>query len=241
MEKKIFKTSLIAFVGFLSFLLILQYANNFLKKSKASENGVVITMTPNTGTIDSLTEQSVDIIIQANVDKKISGIDLYLNTASLEIVNVVKPIAFTGSSTQEDVFTEITKEISQGKARLVYVSKEDNSKLSSIVKMRVTLKPTVGAVEGNMNIDTATSKIVGTATGNQFTIDSADKASFVIKVACLKSKGDVNCDGKVDLVDFELWRREFVGELTTLLSDLNVDNKVDLIDFEIWRQGFFSI
>lgn len=64
--------------------------------------------------------------------------------------------------------------------------------------------------------------------------------SPTLTTGCIKSGGDANCDGRVDLVDFEKWRREFTGEETTLLADLNRDGKIDLVDFEIWRQGFFS-
>jgi photosystem II stability/assembly factor-like uncharacterized protein len=54
----------------------------------------------------------------------------------------------------------------------------------------------------------------------------------------LKSQGDANCDGKVDLIDFEQWRREFTGLATTRLGDFNGDSKTDLIDFELWRRTF---
>lgn len=56
-----------------------------------------------------------------------------------------------------------------------------------------------------------------------------------------REKGDANCDGKVDFIDFEIWRKENVGEETALDANFNYkdgDTKVDFIDFEIWRQGF---
>jgi len=51
---------------------------------------------------------------------------------------------------------------------------------------------------------------------------------------------DANRDGKVDLQDFEIWRKEYKGELTSNTSDFNSDGKVDMIDFESWRKGFFA-
>lgn len=54
---------------------------------------------------------------------------------------------------------------------------------------------------------------------------------------CKKNQGDTNCDGKIDLVDFEIWRKEFTGELSTKLSDFNSSSTVDLIDYEIWRRN----
>jgi hypothetical protein len=54
----------------------------------------------------------------------------------------------------------------------------------------------------------------------------------------LKGSGDANCDGAVNLIDYELWRREFTNAVTTQLADFNGDNKTDLVDFELWRRGF---
>lgn len=53
-------------------------------------------------------------------------------------------------------------------------------------------------------------------------------------VSCDLSHGDANCDGKIDLIDFNLWRQQFT---TTVISsaDFNSDGKVDLVDFNIWR------
>ncbi|MBI2443337.1 MAG: carbohydrate binding domain-containing protein [Candidatus Levybacteria bacterium] len=50
--------------------------------------------------------------------------------------------------------------------------------------------------------------------------------------------GDVNKDGTVDLLDFNIWRDEFLGTLTTKLADLNTDGKVDLLDFNIWLTAY---
>ncbi|MFA6005884.1 MAG: 6-bladed beta-propeller [Patescibacteria group bacterium] len=53
-----------------------------------------------------------------------------------------------------------------------------------------------------------------------------------------RSTGNANCDNKVDLLDFEQWRQEFKGTLTTNLADFQADTHVDLLDFEIWRHTF---
>ncbi len=57
-----------------------------------------------------------------------------------------------------------------------------------------------------------------------------------------RSKGDANCDGNVDFIDFEIWRNEFMGEDTKTDANFNYteDQKVDFIDFEIWRQGYLE-
>lgn len=55
-----------------------------------------------------------------------------------------------------------------------------------------------------------------------------------------KGEGDANCDGKVDLLDFEIWRKELNGEATTKDSDFDSSGKVNLVDFEIWRKEFLK-
>lgn len=54
----------------------------------------------------------------------------------------------------------------------------------------------------------------------------------------LPLEGDVNGDGSIDILDFNIWRNEFIGISTTKQSDLNKDGKIDLVDFSIWRNAF---
>lgn len=56
--------------------------------------------------------------------------------------------------------------------------------------------------------------------------------------------GDGNCDGLVDLRDFEVWRSEMFDlggwqgvSRSDWKGDFNCDNRVDLLDFEIWRRN----
>ncbi len=58
--------------------------------------------------------------------------------------------------------------------------------------------------------------------------------------SCSQSKGDANNDGKATLRDYEIFRQEYSGEVTTLQSDFNCDGKVTLTDFEIFRDSFTS-
>ncbi len=53
-----------------------------------------------------------------------------------------------------------------------------------------------------------------------------------------KTLGDANCDGLINLNDFERFRQEYTGILTTKTSDFNADAKITLIDFETWRRNF---
>ncbi len=55
---------------------------------------------------------------------------------------------------------------------------------------------------------------------------------------CNKEGGDANCDSIINLTDFEIWRKEYMREISSHDSDFNRDNLVTLIDFEMWRKSF---
>lgn len=52
-----------------------------------------------------------------------------------------------------------------------------------------------------------------------------------------KPKGDANCNGIVDIKDFEIWRREFTGLINTGSADFNSDQKVTTADYGIWKNN----
>lgn len=60
----------------------------------------------------------------------------------------------------------------------------------------------------------------------------------VISNSCsLKPSGDSDCNDKVDLIDFEIWRQEYYKQKATKKADFNNDGKVDDDDLEIWKKG----
>jgi len=52
--------------------------------------------------------------------------------------------------------------------------------------------------------------------------------------------GDANGDGKVDLVDFAYWKREYISKLIAK-ADFNKDGKVDLVDFSVWKNNYLHL
>jgi hypothetical protein len=52
-----------------------------------------------------------------------------------------------------------------------------------------------------------------------------------------KPMGDADCNGIVNLSDFEIWRQEFTGTVGRR-GDFNNDMRSSLIDFEIWRNTY---
>ncbi len=60
---------------------------------------------------------------------------------------------------------------------------------------------------------------------------------------------DANGDGKADLVDFAIWKNEYLTfvqnpatsfDSSMWKSDFNKDGKVDLVDFSIWKSAYLS-
>jgi hypothetical protein len=67
------------------------------------------------------------------------------------------------------------------------------------------------------------------------------------KDSASKAKGDANCDGQINSIDFEIWRNEMFDQgglngttKSTWQSDFNCDQKVSGVDFEIWRKTVFQ-
>jgi hypothetical protein len=56
----------------------------------------------------------------------------------------------------------------------------------------------------------------------------------------VKRVGDFNNDGKVDVIDFGVWKSEYLGKTTTKLGDANGDGKVNLVDFVAWKTEFLK-
>lgn len=53
-----------------------------------------------------------------------------------------------------------------------------------------------------------------------------------------KLLGDANSDGRVDLVDFTIWKSEYLRTLSTKRADFNKSGGVDLVDFSIWKKAY---
>jgi hypothetical protein len=50
--------------------------------------------------------------------------------------------------------------------------------------------------------------------------------------------GDANCDNKIDLIDYGVWKDSFLNMLKK--ADFNSDGVVAISDFETWRKGYFN-
>jgi len=91
----------------------------------------------------------------------------------------------------------------------------------------------------NANIAPTPTAIVTTTTGTPTTAISTTATTTSSTTTCInRDLGDVNCDGKIDLGDFEIGRKEWAAGLVTKTADLNHDGIVDYSDFTIWRMNF---
>lgn len=50
--------------------------------------------------------------------------------------------------------------------------------------------------------------------------------------------GDFDGNGTADIIDFNIWRDEFLGRSIENKSDANKDGKLDLVDYIIWRNHY---
>ncbi len=55
-----------------------------------------------------------------------------------------------------------------------------------------------------------------------------------------KLKGDADCNDIINLVDFEIFRNEYMSADSSVKADFNGDNKINLTDFEIWRVNYLG-
>ena len=65
---------------------------------------------------------------------------------------------------------------------------------------------------------------------------------IISSTSCIKKNtGDSDCDGVVNISDFEIWRKEYFQTISSKTADFDTSGKIDLADFEIWRKGYFGL
>lgn len=67
---------------------------------------------------------------------------------------------------------------------------------------------------------------------------SLPNGAFAQSACPTRQYGDADCDGKIGLVDVEIFRREFNKQDLKLDADFSGDGKVSLVDFEILRRNY---
>lgn len=52
--------------------------------------------------------------------------------------------------------------------------------------------------------------------------------------------GDANGDMKVDILDFAMWKSEYLGQKNTKTTDFSGDGKVNILDFAVWKTEYLK-
>jgi hypothetical protein len=86
-----------------------------------------------------------------------------------------------------------------------------------------------------------TSTLIPTATRTPVPTNTPTNTPTYTPIPCpRKAEGDADCNGHIDLVDYEIWRKEYFHELNTKTADFNGDGVVDMIDYNIWLAHYPS-
>ncbi len=231
------KTLLLGAVGVATFLAIFVYLNNITYKSDAASNTVNVLFAPSEVKSKTHEANSVDLFIKAaDPTKKISGFDIVLHSSANTDFTAVNPPVEIGSDSAQ--FTKIVHDVSSNSAHLSYVSPNSADKLPSAVSLRVLFQGSDDG-QGSVELVKEKSQVVGTATNSVFTWGNVSSVTVSYVSCSHKGDGDADCNDKVDLVDFEEWRKEFTGEAHTRHADFENSGNVTVLGFELWRKHFF--
>ena len=178
MKIKNTKALFLALLGIGILIVMAIYINNYLSHSKATGDAVSISFSPATAGGAVGQNQTVDLLITSQNSKKISGIDLKLQTqGNVKIVDVAAPAPVSSGDTS--FFSQIVKNVSDTSARIAYTASKPEADLPSAVKVTVTLAGTANGT-GTLTVDQTKTQVVGTAIGNAFTFGQVDSLQYTV-------------------------------------------------------------
>lgn len=169
-----FKIFIFGALGILTFVFLWGYINNYLQRSRASIDGVNVTVTPKSGDLAVSSNQTADIVLQADSSRKISSFDLTLNASGNAEIVSVSDVKAVGSNAN---FNQLISQIGPKSSRVVYVSQSSTSELPSAVSFKLTFKGSSIGV-GGLKIDQSKSQVVGTAAGSVFQWGTVNEGNY---------------------------------------------------------------
>lgn len=170
--------------------------------------------------------------------KNSSGSVVWEGNSTLNLKNLLP----TGSTpvTQNDSF-QISPVVPTGTYSLSLVVKDSQNYYKP---MELAIKNRNSDGSYTIGTVTVTNNGTPTSTGNPSTTPTVTAIPTGITTCINKQYGDANCDNVIDLLDFEVFRSEYIafknGTSTVRNSDFNNDQAIDLLDFELFRQGFIA-
>ena len=245
MDKKQLLTLIIvaSFVAVLPLILLLS-RNRLETRSKATGSGeITVSFIPSSAQIlrNSSLTVNIDLTNVSSLSKSINvaGVDLSYDPNFFTISNLSCGSILSAAAKNEIISNAVFLSCFTPGGTAAYILDSNATiTLGTFDLTAIASAPTNTATSINVTRssipDTQTGIDLSSAgTGGEYSIVSSGNCAR-------KTLGDANCDDLVDLVDFEIWRREYTGEINSHRANFNpdTDNQVDLLDFEIWRQAY---
>lgn len=182
------------------------------------------------GQSDTTVNQNFDLLLGhgyiVNVHKSTSESTVYTSCTQL-----VDPLSFSPTPTLVPITAVPTTTVPTTIAP------------STIVPTTVSVTPSLTPGAGTpvvTPIPSVTSAVVS-PTGSSTVAPTSQISSAISPSTCpLKPKGDANCDNKINLVDLEIWTREFLGQ-PGRDADFNEADGVTLVDLQIWQTSYLGL
>lgn len=167
---------------------------------------------PSTITVSNLDQLQVDSLISS--DKDINGlhrearvVKVIKNQASLLPAMVTIYFVFKTNS-DSDALTNVNVPdalVFEGKDFSNVVGPDTND---SVLKYILPEDIAIAATIADASLGSSSSSIASSSSSSS----SRPASSSSSRVTCEKTKGDANCDGKIDLTDYSIWLLEFKGK-----------------------------
>lgn len=225
------------------------------------EKDIALTLSPATGTFSSQTPLNLDIYLNASTHT-ISGISFVLhydNSLKLQRADIDKNtfnnILRDTISQNTYTFTavDITGKTITGKTKigtLTFIPQaQKTNAIVSFSDVQITDTKTVGNISKesypNAGVytlqDSAIPTTIPTIAEPTKTVPTKTPIPTTSIIPTTVPTGpplaDATGDRLVDIRDYNVWKDEYLGLVTTKRADFNKDGRVDLIDFSIFRNG----
>lgn len=199
--------------------------------NKTTEKNVSLYISPATGNFLVKTPVNLDIYLDTATNN-VSGVSFVLQydqSLKLERSNIDKSLfnnilkdtisqtSYTFAAV-DTIGKTITGKTKLGTLTFTPVAQNTNATLS-FSDVQITEVNSIGSISKNSYPNAGVYTIIAPAT--------APTAKIL--------QGNANEDEAVNILDYQIWRDEYLGAATTAKADFNKDNKIDLVDFSIFR------